>query len=214
MYAKEIFMGKYLTEKQRYQIEILLGEKYKVKDIAKIVNKSVRTIYYEIHRGKVEMLNSNLTTKIVYCADTAHAKYRENRKNKGQSYKIGHDYKLADFIETWIRDYKYSPYAVLQKIKNENLHFNTTICVKTLYNYIDNKLFLTISNKDLPVKKDKKKQKHNKIRRVALNNIKGTSIEERNKDILDRERYGDWEIDTVVGGQKKENLVYLFFQNG
>jgi len=46
---------------------------------------------------------------------------------------------------------------VIGEIKVKKLKFKTTICTKTLYNYIDQGIFLNITNKDLPVKKDKKK---------------------------------------------------------
>lgn len=204
-------MGKYLEEKERYQIEILIKQGLRPKEIANAIGKSVRTIYYEMNRGKVEMLNSDLTKKVEYCADTAQWKYQSNKRNKGQKLKIGNDFEFVDYIENWIGKEKYSPYAVLQKIINESITFKTRICVKTLYNYIDSNLFLNISNKNLPVKKNLKKKKHKKVRSVALNNIKGTSIEERPKEVLDREKYGDWELDTVVGGQGKGKSCLLVF---
>lgn len=78
---------------------------------------------------------------------------------------------------------KFSPYAILQTIANdENLDFNTKICFKTLYNYIDMGLFWNISNKDLLVKKDKPKRDYNKIR-TATTNSKGTSISQRAEEI-------------------------------
>ena len=78
------------------------------------------------------------------------------------------------------------------------MHFEESICYKTVYNYIDNDLFLNISNKDLPVKKNNKKRNYKKIR-TAITNSKGTSISERPKYIEEREEYGHWEMDTVVG---------------
>lgn len=206
-------MGKYLKERERYQIEILKKQGLKPKEIATAIGKSVRTIYYELARGTVEMIDTELIKRLEYCADTAQDKYNKNKRNKGKDLKIGNDFKLVFFIEKWIGEQKYSPYAVLQKIKNENLTFNTSICIKTLYNYIDNNLFLNISNKDLIVKCNKKKQTHKQVGKckVALNNIKGTSIEERPKKVLDRAKYGDWELDTVVGGQGKGKSCLLVF---
>ncbi len=54
---------KHLTERERYQIEILLKEKKKPKEIAKLIGKHRRTIEREIIRGTIRLLNSDLTYK-------------------------------------------------------------------------------------------------------------------------------------------------------
>lgn len=48
-------------------------------------------------------------------------------------------------------------------------------------------MFSNISNKDLPVKRNKKKGKYKKVR-IAHNNLKGTSIEERPEHIEKKRR--------------------------
>lgn len=95
------------------------------------------------------------------------------------------------------------------EIENQNLKFNTTICKTTLYSYIDKGIFFELTNKHLPVKRNGKKQQHK--RTVALNNRKGKSIEERPEEILKREEYGHWELDTVVSGQSKSKTCLLVF---
>jgi IS30 family transposase len=72
---------------------------------------------------------------------------------------------------------------------------------------IDRGDFLNISNKDLPVKKDGPKRKYRKRRSVALNNLRGRSIEERPEEIESREEPGHWEMDSVVGCGKECLLV-------
>lgn len=193
--------GKYITEKERYQIEGYRKIKMKVPEIAKLIGKSERTIYYEIKRGMTKQINTELEERNVYLADAAQRKYEENRTAKGAKMKIGNDIKLANYIEMMIKDFKYSPYAILQSIKNANKIFKTQICVTTLYSYIDKGIFLTITNKDLPTKRLKPKRKYKKT--VALNNLKGTSIESRPEEVKSRADYGHWEMDTVVGAQGK-----------
>lgn len=99
-------------------------------------------------------------------------------------------------------------YAAIQGISNKELQFNTTICYKTVYNYLDNNLFLHISNKDLPVKKNAKKRNYQKIRQ-AYNNVKGTSISERPKEVDARDEIGHWEMDTVVGKQGTKTVLLV-----
>jgi IS30 family transposase len=90
--------------------------------------------------------------------------------------------------------------------------FKNLICTKTVYNYLDNgDIFTKISNKDLLFKKNDKKRKYRNTGKVALNNTKGTSIEERPKEIEKREEIGHWEIDLVIGqkGRKKAILTIV-----
>ena len=122
--------------------------------------------------------------------------------------KIGNDYKLVNEIERLIIKEKILPYAVAQLIKNSG-KFNTTISCKTIYNYIDAGLFPNLTNKHLPVKKETKKRKHDKVR-SAINNSKGTSISKRAESAEKREEFGHWEMDTVVGKKgTKEVLLVL-----
>lgn len=200
-------MGKYFTERERYQLEGFLKAELKPEKIAELLGKSVRTIYNEISRGKCKQITSELEEKEVYLADVAQRKYNENKINKGASLKIGNDIKLCQFIEQKVKKEKFSPYAALQYIRNNHLEFKTEICTKTLYNYIDKGIILNVSNEDLPMKPTRKK--NSTERKVALKNIKGTSIEERPKDIMKREEYGHWEMDTVVGGHKKHGKECL-----
>jgi IS30 family transposase len=189
---------KHLTERERYQLEILVKEKKSPKEIAAALGRHRRTIEREIARGTVRMLNSDLTYKDSYCADAGQRKYEQAASNKGAGLKIGHDHKLAAHIEKRIIKDKYSPDAVIGEIRAKGLKFETEICTKTLYNYIDKGIFANITNKDLPVKRHKKKGSYKRVR-VAQKNLRGTSIEERPAHIEKREEYGHWEMDCVVG---------------
>lgn len=194
-------MGKYITERQRYEIELLLKEKYSMPQIAETLSIKYNTLYKEIKRGTVKQLDSLLAEHYVYKADYAQMAYEKSASNRGRSLKIGADYKLAAYIETMIREEKYSPEALVRHAENEGLHFSTTLCPKTIYNYLDMGLFLNASNSDLPCKKPKKKKKKEEKPAVPLNNRRGRSIEERPGCILDRNEYGNWEMDTVVSAQ-------------
>jgi IS30 family transposase len=156
--------------KERYQIEILLKEKKRPSEIARLLGKHKRTIEREIARGTVRMLNHDLTYVDKYCADTAERIYREKAANKGACLKIGHDHELANYIEKKIIQEKYAPDAVIGEIRAKSLKFKTSICTKTLYNYIDKEIFANITNKDLPVKRAPRKNRHKRVR-VAHNSL-------------------------------------------
>ena len=207
-YTTKVKKHKHLTERERYSIEVLLKEKLKPFEIAKKLGRHLRTIEREIQRGIVQLLNSDLSHRREYCADTAQRVYLKNASNKGPGLKIGKDHKLAKHIESKIIKEKYSPDAVIGEIKEKGLKFETTICTKTLYNYIDQEVFANITNKDLPVKKNKKKGTYKKVK-IAHKNLKGTSIEERPESIEKREEYGHWEMDCVVGKQAGSGAALL-----
>lgn len=75
-------MQKYFSEKERYQLEILLKEKKPVKEIAVLLGKCKATIYNEIKRGQVTLIDTNLKEYTVYKADVSQRKYEENKMIK------------------------------------------------------------------------------------------------------------------------------------
>jgi len=208
-YSTEKRKWKHLCERERYKIEALSRQGLPPAEIGAALEpkRDRRTIERELARGMTKQLDSELREKTVYLADVGQRKHEEKASAKGRGYKIGHDHKLVRHIENKIKNEKYSPDAVIGEIREKGLSFQVTICTKTLYNYIDAGLFLNIGNKDLPVKKDGRKRKYRQVRKVALNNVKGRSIEERPQEINNREEYGHWEMDCIVGSGKACLLV-------
>jgi len=196
-----------ITEEERYKIEGWIETKQKAAGIAKLLNKHPRTIKREIAMGSVTQRDSELREKQVYKADYAQMIHDKRARNKGRNYKIGNDHALARHIEQKIGEQHYSPDAVIGEIKAKGLEFKVSLCTKTVYNMIDGGFFLNITNKDLPVKRDGKKRKYQKIHKVALNNRTGKSITERPEVIDSREEGGHWEGDLVVGATKPCLLV-------
>lgn len=200
--------GKHLNYEERIKIETLSKIGMKSEKIAKEIGCSGRTVRRELAKGRTELLNSDLTTRVEYSADIGQKKHDYAATGKGPMLKIGNDFELVQEIERLIIDEKMSPYAAAIKTKSSG-KFKTTISYKTIYNYIDLGMFPNLTNKHLPVKKNGKRQKYNKVRQ-ALNNTKGTGISERAASIEKREEYGHWEMDTVVG-RKGTNAVLLVF---
>lgn len=205
-----------ITEKERYKIEGYFDAGLSAAQASKKIGKSKRSIERERKMGLVEQKRMNTSYKKneplhiiewVYKADAAQMRHNERAANKGRGLKIGRDHKLVAHIEEKIKEEKWSPDVVIGRIKEEGLLFETEICTKTLYNYIDAGIFLNISNKDLLVKRSGKKRKYKKIRTVALNNKNGKSISERPESAESREEMGHWEIDLVVGKQGTKPVV-------
>ena len=202
--------GKHLTYEERLKLEALSRMSLTPKIIAEqLGGRNERIIRRELAKGKVMLLNTNLTHRKAYSAEIGQQEHDIRGTAKGPGLKIGKDHKLVAYLEKAIGKEGESPYAALQNIVNKKLEFETKICFKTVYNYLDNNLFLNISNKDLPVKKNGRKQNYHKIR-TAFNNTKGTSISERPKAIDKREETGHWEMDTVVGKQGTKTVLLVF----
>ena len=200
-------MGKHynhLTKTQRNQLEMLLKAKVHKKQIAEILGCSLMTIYREIKRGEYLHRNTDWTEEKRYSADKAEYKYRQMLKDKGSQIKLGNDYEYAEYLERKILEEKQSPKAVLGYIKKHNIKFNTTISVNTLYSYIRKGYFSTLEMKHLPKGKQKKKKEHIRRNKKAP---KGTSIEKRPLEILERTTFGHWEMDCVCGPTKESLLV-------
>ena len=200
---------KQLTKADRLKIEALDKAGHKVKEIAEQIGVHQSTIYRELKRGRYIHTNSDLTEEERYSPDIAEKKYQQNLRDKGPDLKIGKDRRLAEYIENKIANEDYSPGAVLGEIKARGLEFDTEISKPTLYSYIDKGIFLTITNKDLPVKGIRKKK--TKRVRTQARAAAGDSIEKRPEHIADREEFGHWEMDTVIGkkGESKHSLLVL-----
>ncbi|NCC00884.1 MAG: IS30 family transposase [Clostridia bacterium] len=193
-------MGKYLTEYQRYQIEMGLRAKMSVSAIASLLGKHRSTIYREIKRGLFVHTDTELREKLVYAADVSYNRYLKVRVHKGVDLKIGNDYRLVEFLENKIVNEHYSPDAALALAKRSLSDFKTMICTSTLYHYIDSGLFLNLTNKHLVFKKIGKKRNYNAVHTVSLD-IETKRIEERPESVNNRSEFGHWEIDCVCSKQ-------------
>lgn len=200
---------KQLKYNDRIRLEAWLRAKISVQDIANMLHVHRSTIYREIKRGQYEHLNSDYTVEMRYSPEIAQRRCDANLQVRGTQLKIGNDYKYAEYIENKIVKENYSPEAVLGELRVQNRakDFSVSICIRTLYNYIDKGVFLNLTNKNLPVKRNKKRG-YKKVR-VQKRASVGTSIEERPEYIKDRKEFGHWEMDSVVGKRGKSKNTFL-----
>lgn len=196
---------KIMTKSVRDKIEALYNAGVPVKKIANELGYTFQSIYRELKRGFYMHRNSDWSETKKYSADKSQYAAEINASAKGAPLKIGKDHEFARFIEDMVLN-GYSPAAILGYIKENGLVFKTKICRVTLYSYIDKGLFLRISNKDL-LRKGTKKKRHKAVRPIKqLPNIEH-SIEKRPKEIAERVTFGHWELDSVIGTQKKGETV-------
>ena len=200
-----------LNYRKRIRLETLFGLNMSKNDIATTMNISVKTVYNEWNKGRYLHTNSDLTNEWRYAADKAQSITDKNVSNRGAVSKILRDKKLAKAIEDSIIKNKYSVEVAIETMKDsgEMDKYELSVCTKTVYNSIDKGLFPHLTNKELPVKRNKKSKK--KKVRVQKRDSAGKSIEERPDEILKREEFGHWEMDSVIGmrGKSKNTLLTL-----
>ena len=189
-------MGHYMTKEERIILQTLLDEKKPVSYIARKLGCCRQTVYNEIHRGEY-LHNYGYYDKLRYSAERGQQKHNYSQTAKGRPLKIGNDHAFAAYIEHKIIVDRYSPAAALASARRHK--FETSICVSTLYSYIDKRVFFELGNRHLWEKWKKKPKKENKEHRVV--HPKLPSIEIRPEGIGRREEYGHWEMDLVVSGE-------------
>ena len=189
----------YMTIDERYKLEALYNDaRLSVGKIAKILGFCRQTIYNEIKLGSY-LHTHDLYDETRYSAYKAEQLHKYAQTAKGRPLKIGNDYAYAGYLENKIIKDKYSPAAALAAARKAG--FMTSVCVSTLYSYIEKRVFMDLSNKHLWVKSKKKKRSGSSEQRIA--HPKLPSIADRPDYINDRSELGHWEMDLVVGKENK-----------
>lgn len=195
--------NKHLTLTDRVKIELLTNDGLSAYAIARSLDRPINTILNELRRGTVDQIKAGKTVK-VYFADAGQARYQQNRKGCGRKYQA---LECADFIghvERQVLEGDWSVDAAVGRAVAFGT-FTKTVCAKTIYNYIDLGL-IRIKNTHLPLKL----RRNPKSTTIRINKrILGNSISERPEHIEERQEFGHWEIDTVIGSKSKEDEVIL-----
>ena len=187
---------KRITNVERIQFEALYNcGKHTMQEIARIMNRSDKTLYRELKKGQYMHTNPDLTETMRYSSDKSRIRYEKICENCGRPLKIGNDHKLVSYLTRKIKEEHYSPAAALASIKRDGLSFKTEICLRTIYNYIySGMVFLNVGREDLPQKPEPKTKKGKVLKRLSA----GKLIDKRPEHINSRESFGNWEMDTVV----------------
>lgn len=188
-------MGKYLSYRERQDIEALYRVGTPVKQIALYLKRCYSTVYKELKRGRVKLRGYEYEDVYSYSAAVAQERFLQAQTSKGCSIKLGRDKAFADYIEWKILSDRFSPAAALAAARRRG--FETKICVSTLYSYIDKGYFLHLSNSNLPCKPYNKKRVYHQVHRHS--NFLLPHIEDRPDYVSTRQELGHWEMDCVCG---------------
>lgn len=202
-------MPKYFTFYERTKIETLLEQKVKPVEIAEHLNRSFTAVYREIKRGTVIQMDTHLKPYAKYYADAGQRIQDKKGHNKGAKIKLKNDSDTLKMIENLVIGEKYAPYAISVVLNRSRAH--TPVCTGTIYSYIHKGIIPNVSDKDLTYRTQKKKKSDREYKRIRYQKSGAKSIEDRPKEIKDRTKYGDWEMDTVYSGKDKSKACLLVF---
>lgn len=216
-YTKEKEKYKHLSKEMLDKIEseynhfIFSKDKSKkktifMKELAKLIGTSLSNLYDIIKDGLITTLDYELRERIEFSSTVAFNKRNkksiESNSSKRESSK--------PFINLIIKDLE-SEYNInsvdeiihdLKQNRIDEIEGMTTICTSTFYNYVNDKKIENFNINLLPTKQNRKPKNDtsNKDGKRKRDNI--NSIENRPFSPNNREEFGHWEGDTVVGSSK------------
>ena len=182
-----------LTSEQRSQIFVLLQKKIAKKEIALLVGCSQSTLSREIRR--------NSTDKGNYLWDKAHAKAMERRKRTTAN-------RAKDPIIVWealelLKDEDWSPEQISAYLKKSG----KMISHELIYRYIradETGMLASHCRHKMKYNRHGRPDRTTKVRNIPDR----VSIHQRPAQ-ADGSRFGDWEMDTIVGKDGKGAIVTL-----
>lgn len=186
----------HLTEEQRYTIQVLLSQNYSKPQIATVIGKDKTVVYREINRNCDKRSG-------VYSSDLAQRKYacRVKEKPKKTTFTVA----IKESINSLIRE-DYSPEQIVGYCKKEQIP-----CVSTerIYQHIwlDKKQKGTLYTHLRTQGKRYRKRGNSKDSRGLLTDR--NPIENRPKIVEEKQRFGDFEVDTIIGKNHKGAIVTL-----
>lgn len=172
----------HLTIEERACIAQYLNNGLKIREIARLLNRSPSTISREVNRNK--------NHKGKYYAVGANRKYNVRKRNSRMKPLLSVKSELYELVSQGL-DLYWSP----EEISN-CLPEGYRISTSTIYRAINKKLFPKDICKKL--RRYGKKVKKSDKRGVSYDFSKVHQISERPLSVLSREEFGHWELDTLV----------------
>ena len=183
-----------LTKAQRYTISVMRKQNFPMGEIAAAIGKHKSTISRELRRNCDRRSGR-------YDADLAQRKCERRQKGKPHRVRFTEEVRLR--VEAMLRE-DYSPEQVVGRCRLEGLE---CVSVETIYQYVwgDKR-----RGGDLHTHLRRKGRKYRK--RGAKKDSRGVirdrvSIDERPKVVDDKSRFGDLEIDLIMGANHRRALL-------
>ncbi len=202
-YTTKIRKWQHLTSEERHDIEVHLKDGWSIYKIARHLGRSYNTVKDEINRVTVALYHGKVKR---YKAAVGEQVYKEHRQNSAKKYR---DLETSTFLQYVVKQFKNEGWSLDacygNALVNGLFSRDEMVCTKTLYNYVDLGL-LPLTNLDLP----EKLQRNTKAKKVREHRkILGRSIEERSETVENREEFGHWEFDTIIGKKNESEPCVL-----
>ena len=186
----------HITSEQRYTISVLKAQNLKQCEIAKIIGKDSSVVSRELKR------NSDLRSG-EYRSDLAQRKYEQRQEHKSKPRKITEA--MLEYIKSLLKK-DYSPEQIVGESKKEN---KECVSHETIYQliWIDKKqkgnLFERLRRRG---RKYRKRGSSKDLRGIIKDRV---SIDTRPKIVEDRSRFGDLEVDLIIGKNHKQAILTI-----
>lgn len=195
-------MKKYhhLTHRERYLISYYLSIGKKQYEVANLLGCSSSTISREIKRNIYTFYNIN---KYEYLFADWQAREREENKPKRKDF----NEKIKEYVISKLK-LQYSPEQIRGRMI---IDINQSISIETIYKFIykdkrDGGLLYT----NLRWQNRKRKRRlHGRSRQRVFGITPRKSIHEREYVVEEKSRFGDIEIDTIIGKNHKQAILTL-----
>lgn len=179
----------HFTRDDRVKLSVLLKTGVRREEIGLILSKNPISIWREIKRGSK---NGRYLPSF--------AKKEAMERKTHRSRKIENDKWLKKYTVNHLKLY-WSPEQIAGRLRRENI----VICHETIYGYILRHKKL---KKYLRCQKGKYRRRHGTIPREKVREFgKKRWIGERAETINQRTRIGDWEGDTIIGGERTKRIL-------
>ena len=205
--------GTHLTPAEMHKIEAYKAEGYSNRQIAKLLGRCPQTIHNAIKTGSVPQKRQQkhygktyTYYDTIYFADVHAKAYQDHRRHCGRRPKWVDNSAFLDWADQKLLQEKWSPDGVVHQAK-EVFEPDQIPSTSTLYHWIDRGL-MRARNGDLLEKVGRKERQDHRRGRPNRKTL-GLSIEERPQTVENRQSFGHWEIDTVVGRKRQGDPVLL-----
>ena len=186
----------HFTVEQRYKLEVLLQQNVPKTEISIDLNKHISSIYREIKRNS-DARNS------VYKGNLAIRKCSTRHKYKPKNQCFTNEIKV--YVENLLRE-DLSPEQIVGRALKDSVD---CVCIETIYKFVwndkkqDGALYTHLRNQG----KIYRKRGASKDKRGQI--VGRIGIENRPKEVEEKQRLGDLEIDLVIGKDHKGALLTI-----
>ena len=184
---------KQLIDSQRYQIEAYLKANYSITQIAKELGVHKSTISRELKRNSKKR--------------SYHAKYAQTISDERRKEAYKHsvfDINMKRYIDDKLINHQWSPEQIKGRCDFEGI---TMVSVERIYQYIyenqaqNGTLYLHLRT----ARRYRKKRLNRKHQRGQIPNR--VMINQRPEIVNTKQRFGDWEVDTIIGKNHKTAIL-------